>query len=234
LTERHFCVKDDAINRMVLAVPRQTRARAKPRAGKRYPLNMRTTKAIRDKLEHAAATAGRSLAQEVELRLEQSFLLQELMVTGLELTYGRQLAGMLLMLGEGIKMTGENTGFSSTLAIDGSRNWVDVAYAFDQAVQCANYIFERLRPPGKPETPAILAFRGLDLGENNFTRLGHVYADTIVSEAMSGESQVANGEKRAKTMHDLLGPLVNRLKDSNGDVETLTVYSPLPLALKSE
>jgi uncharacterized protein (DUF1778 family) len=42
--------------------------------GKRYPLNMRTTKAVRDRLEAAARASGRSLTQEVEFRLEQSFL----------------------------------------------------------------------------------------------------------------------------------------------------------------
>jgi TraY domain len=41
--------------------------------GKRYPLNMRTTKEIRDQLEAAAAASGRSLTQEVERRLERSF-----------------------------------------------------------------------------------------------------------------------------------------------------------------
>ena len=41
--------------------------------GKRYPLNMRTTKATRDRLEKAAAESGRSMAQEVEFRLECSF-----------------------------------------------------------------------------------------------------------------------------------------------------------------
>jgi uncharacterized protein (DUF1778 family) len=41
--------------------------------GKRYPLNMRTTKEIRERLERAAAKSGRSLAQEVEYRLERSF-----------------------------------------------------------------------------------------------------------------------------------------------------------------
>lgn len=40
---------------------------------KRHPLNMRTTKAVRDKLEAAAGANGRSLAQEVEARLERSF-----------------------------------------------------------------------------------------------------------------------------------------------------------------
>jgi hypothetical protein len=40
---------------------------------KRYPLNMRTTNEVREKLERAAAESGRSLAQEVEFRLERSF-----------------------------------------------------------------------------------------------------------------------------------------------------------------
>jgi phage I-like protein len=41
--------------------------------GKRYPLNMRTTKETRDKLMLAASESGRSLTQEVEWRLERSF-----------------------------------------------------------------------------------------------------------------------------------------------------------------
>jgi TraY domain len=54
--------------------------------GKRSPLNMRTTKDLREKLEKAAGKSGRSLVQEVEARLEQSlngdFLLTELLGSG--------------------------------------------------------------------------------------------------------------------------------------------------------
>jgi hypothetical protein len=46
--------------------------------GKRYPLNMRTTKELRDKIEQAATDSGRSLVQEVEFRLERSFQQQEI------------------------------------------------------------------------------------------------------------------------------------------------------------
>jgi predicted HicB family RNase H-like nuclease len=46
--------------------------------GKRYPLNMRTTKELRDKIEEAAMASGRSLVQEVEFRLETSFQQQEI------------------------------------------------------------------------------------------------------------------------------------------------------------
>ena len=45
--------------------------------GKRYPLNMRTTRELRDKIEEAAMASGRSLVQEVEFRLEQSFRREE-------------------------------------------------------------------------------------------------------------------------------------------------------------
>jgi hypothetical protein len=40
---------------------------------KRYPLSLRTTKELRQKLEKASAHSGRSLAQEIEFRLERSF-----------------------------------------------------------------------------------------------------------------------------------------------------------------
>src|SRR5262249_42461893 len=46
--------------------------------GKRYPLNMRTTKELRDKIGWAATVSGRSLVQEVESRLERSFQEEEI------------------------------------------------------------------------------------------------------------------------------------------------------------
>lgn len=48
-------------------------------AGKRVPLMVRTTTGLRSKLNEAADASGRSLAQEVELRLERSFEFQKMM-----------------------------------------------------------------------------------------------------------------------------------------------------------
>jgi hypothetical protein len=42
--------------------------------GKRYAIGLRTTKNLKDDLDAAAEESGRSLAQEVEHRLEMSFL----------------------------------------------------------------------------------------------------------------------------------------------------------------
>jgi hypothetical protein len=52
---------------------RRGRPALDPSEGKRHPLNMRTTKELRAKLEAAAKESGRSMAQEVEARLEASF-----------------------------------------------------------------------------------------------------------------------------------------------------------------
>jgi hypothetical protein len=45
--------------------------------GKRDPLNVRVTRKIREQLQAAAAANGRSLAQEVEFRMEQSFKIDQ-------------------------------------------------------------------------------------------------------------------------------------------------------------
>jgi hypothetical protein len=44
-----------------------------PEAGKRHPMNMRTTRELRERIIAAAHASGRSLVAEVEYRLERSF-----------------------------------------------------------------------------------------------------------------------------------------------------------------
>jgi hypothetical protein len=47
--------------------------------GKRYAVGIRTTKKLKDLLQRAADSSGRSVAQEIETRLEQSFSLETLL-----------------------------------------------------------------------------------------------------------------------------------------------------------
>ena len=56
---------------------------------KRVPLGMRTTPLVRQRLEEAAARSGRSLAQEVELRLERSFEFEDLIDTAISRTFAK-------------------------------------------------------------------------------------------------------------------------------------------------
>jgi hypothetical protein len=58
------------------------RSRGRPRVsaeqGKRYPIAIRTTKFLKERLERASKASGRSLAQELEFRLERSFEVQDI------------------------------------------------------------------------------------------------------------------------------------------------------------
>lgn len=48
-----------------------------PGEGKRLPVSFRTTRELRDRLDKACDVSGRSLAQEVEHRMDQSFLVDD-------------------------------------------------------------------------------------------------------------------------------------------------------------
>ncbi|WP_082645870.1 TraY domain-containing protein [Bradyrhizobium valentinum] len=55
-------------------------SKRKKTSGKRHPLNMRTTQELRDRMENAAQRSGRSLAAEVEVRMEHSLNRQDYLV----------------------------------------------------------------------------------------------------------------------------------------------------------
>ena len=58
--------------------PRRGRPRLPAEEGKRYPIAIRTTKELKERLERASKASGRSLAQELEFRLEHSFEVQDI------------------------------------------------------------------------------------------------------------------------------------------------------------
>lgn len=121
--------------------------------GERAALGLRVTPELKTRLDRAAKESGRSQSQEAELRLERSFEREGLLAETLELRYGPQLAGVLLMLGEAMKDAGEFAGFQATYTLEGSRNWFEVPAAFDQAAQAAGHVIEALRPPGEADVP---------------------------------------------------------------------------------
>ena len=67
-----------------------------PKASGRVPLSMRVTPAVRKKLERSAAKKGRSISQEAEIRLEQSFDREGHLI----LSYGDRWAYVLFSKGD--------------------------------------------------------------------------------------------------------------------------------------
>ena len=91
------------------------RAKLPPGKGKRFPLNMRTTRELREKFEKSAAESGRSLVQEVEYRMERSFLDEEARDRELG---GRELHSLFLMMGATAQIIEERRGQSCTTDFD--------------------------------------------------------------------------------------------------------------------
>jgi hypothetical protein len=201
-------------------MPRTT----KPTGGaKRHPLNMRTTRETRERLEAAASANGRSLAQEVEARLERSFAQDQ----RLEDVFGSaDLFGLLRAVGTAMDAAGKSAGFMATRSPEGARGWIDHPYAYDQAVQAAVRVLEALRPHGEIEPPDVRPPTGyprppgaLDMTtgrmmteeeaaqgrQARLESLGTDHADALLG-------QIGTLPEQAASMRANLGRLAGRLK----------------------
>ena len=189
--------------------------------GKRVSLGLKVTSDIKKRLDNAAREWAHQ-SQEAEARLERSFDHQDLLPQVLGLAYGRQLAAVLLMLGDAMKATGESAGFSATAVrpspmVEGTQKWFDIPYAYDQAVRAADSILEALRPAGDPQLPKHMRgpegelLHAVEAGQ----RLGERVAAGVLKWVASGKSRVGNDDQqRARTYHRMLGRFTKRLKDT--------------------
>jgi predicted transcriptional regulator len=62
-------------------------------------MSFRVTPRFKARLDQAAGESGRSLMQEIELRLEQSLEREHHLLSALELGFGRRAAGLMLAIG---------------------------------------------------------------------------------------------------------------------------------------
>jgi predicted component of type VI protein secretion system len=116
-------------------------------------LTFRARPELRDRLEAAARGDARSISEEIERRLERSFLEHHLMFDALELAYGTGLAGILLLVADAMRLAGASASSALTARPMGIEQWCDNPYAFDQAAQAASAIIEAFRPDGEPKAP---------------------------------------------------------------------------------
>lgn len=127
------------------ATPRKRRGRPPlpPKKGKRYPLSLRTTKELQELLHQASDRTGRSIAQEVEFRLEQSFRDDDKVLSLFELAYGRQNAGVLVLLGCALAYASAHRAYYK------EPDWLNDHVGFDVVAGALNEILGKLRPGGE-------------------------------------------------------------------------------------
>jgi hypothetical protein len=104
-----------------------------PEPGERVPMSFRVTPGFKVKLDRAAKESGRSLAQEIELRLERSLDEERHLTDALELGFGRQVAGLMLAIG--YLARGEGAGTLARPLLSDSDVFRDMKESIDLLLQ---------------------------------------------------------------------------------------------------
>jgi len=154
--------------------------------GKKVPLNMRTTRELRDKLDKAAGSSGRSLVQEVEHRVEHSFAEEELKQRaffgqGSSATLASQVHDCCVLIGAYTGKNWTDDVYSRDALLEAFRELVspisndDYEKELQRQMQMVA-IRERLSKSSKTELPGILA-----------VTLGRAVAQVVRRERAMGE-----------------------------------------------
>jgi hypothetical protein len=170
--------------------------------------------ALRAKLEKEAKQSGTSINAVIVDRLESSFEREDLLAEVLSLTYGRQVAGILMMLGSAMSHAGINALLSppgDPLFDDNAdfTSWIDHPDAYEQAKLGVVAVLDALRPKG-------------EVTESKGTTAVHVATDIIgvVRRKSTGKAGKEGFEPSPNyawdpaTVRSLLGPaILGRLRE---------------------
>jgi hypothetical protein len=133
------------------SIPLAKRGPGRPRKEgetKRAFFQTRLRESVKKRLEERAATEGRSLSEEIEVRLDRSFERQDILPQVLELAYGRKLAALLQILGRAMSGVGQRAMFEQTHSLPSPDDWFSDPFAFDQVIWAVETILQGICPPG--------------------------------------------------------------------------------------
>ena len=162
--------------------------------GKRYPLNMRTTKEVREQLELAAAESGRSLVQEVEQRIQTS-LQDDFILRGIGGPNSAAVLRPILFFFGLLDAKGVNHGW---------KNKPDVAEAIRLAV---SFIVEAATAEEPLSSQRVQSFMHLawpdDSNDRGSKRIDPIVTTAALTAQTFGLTEgMLSGEKRTKLRKD--------------------------------
>ncbi len=117
-------------------------------------MSFRISPANRLKMEQAARQSGRSLARELEMRLEQSFRDSRLMIDALELAYGPEVTELITALANVIQTAAE---YKPTLLGVSDRPALADPWKYDFVVKAIREALEYRRPAGEIVDPPTVS-----------------------------------------------------------------------------
>jgi hypothetical protein len=187
-------------------------------AGTRTQIGIRVGADVKRLLDAAITESGRTQSQEAELRIDLTFRAQELLDQALEMTFGRQLAGLLLTLGRTISVTGRRGAFEATRSFEEMDRWMANPYAFNQVVEAVNEILTAFRPTGSTEFPKFKHAIRTAISPDYWGRdvaagaLSAVKDPEGVNAGLPPEEQNLDRERWARRANALLGPAAANIK----------------------
>jgi hypothetical protein len=149
-------------------------------------MSFRVTPELKERMDRAASASGRSVAQEIELRLENSFRDQEDVIrAALVLAYGPQLAALSQLIAHAARST---ITVSEFLFADRTQtDWMDNGYIFEQVAAGMAEILASLKPSGSPKVPKarrLPSGEWIAIGPSAAKRLGTDQARSTLRDAL--------------------------------------------------
>lgn len=135
----------------------------KRRPTDRVQIGLRLRESLRARLESAAKRSDISINEEIVDRLDRSFDRQDLLVDSMVLAYGKELAGLLMLMGRAMS----NAGSAARLATSESRGdapWTNIFFAYQQAAMAALHCLDAMAPEkdATPPSSKIIELMQLD------------------------------------------------------------------------
>jgi hypothetical protein len=194
---------------LLLAVPvpvgpriRKGRPTKDPVPGQKMSLGLKVTAEVKSRLDRAARKSGRTQSQEAEMRIERSFDREALLSEVLSLAYGRETAGLLIMLGVTMKAVADRSSRAAHghSLVDGS-TYVEVEQAVISLLRAG-------RPREAPQLPT----------PKNPGSYGLFLANQMI-RTLQGDASIMSEDfnpfcAHIDTIKTLIGPMAQRMVDS--------------------
>jgi hypothetical protein len=172
-------------------------------------MSFRVTPGFKAKLDQAAKGSGRSLAQEIELRLERSLDEERYLTDALELGFGRQVAGLMLAIGYLIKDM-------VPARRPGDIGWLSNPEAFGAIVESIKLLLQAIDPNPHPAAWAVLrrTFDAWDSGTPEQELYASIVAGAIADRKFAKAADAVEFMPLIPTIRSWLGKaIVTRLRD---------------------
>jgi hypothetical protein len=118
-------------------------------AGERLSKNrtFRVRGQLDEQLADAAARAGRSVSEEIEYRLDRSFVDGQMLVSAAEIAFGSDAAGLVMVIGDVMRTTAQSAA-DELKRENGHEGWTEDPEVYDQVAKAVAEVFEQHSPRG--------------------------------------------------------------------------------------